>query len=312
MNFKSFRIEEYVLISISVVFLAGCVKPPTPTLRNQPNPALEIQANKQQSVCTTQILAPEEIFELNRNGVAVISSEDKIGSGFVVSHNNGITLLLTNAHVIEEASSVKIKWIDGAEDVATIISKGDSSSHLTDLALLEVKGIHGKVLTIKSQVPSIGRDIVAIGAPRGLEFSLSRGILSGLHENAQILQIDTPINPGNSGGPVLDRTGCVVGIATFKLLDSEGLNFAVGATRINEFLADFIHPGDIKEIKSPDESTPAPATPVTPPQDTTKPNQMPDGSALVTRQFPLPLLLLIPGIIFAIFLLVGMMRNEDE
>ena len=312
MNFKSFRIEEYVLISISVVFLAGCVKPPTSTSRNQPNPALEVQANKQQSACTSQILKPEEIFELDRNGVTVIISEDRIGSGFVVNHDNGNTLLLTNAHVIEEASSVKIKWIDGAEDVATVISKGDSSSHLTDLALLEVKGIRGKVLPIKSQVPSIGSDIVAIGAPRGLEFSLSRGILSGLHENAQILQIDTPINPGNSGGPVLDRTGCVVGIATFKLLDSEGLNFAVGSIRINKFLADFIRPGDIKEIKSPDDSTSAPATPVTPLQDTTKPNQMRDGSALVSRQVPLPLLLLIPGIIFAIFLLVGMMRNEDE
>ena len=312
MNPKSFRIKICTLVSISFVFLAGCVKPPTSTPRNQSNPALKTQANQQQSACTSQILAPEEIFELDRDGVAVISSEEKIGSGFVVSHNNGNTLLLTNAHVIEEASSVTVKWIDGAEDGATVISKGDSSSHLTDLALLEVKGVRGKVLSIKSQVPNIGSDIVAIGAPRGLEFSLSRGILSGLHENAQILQIDTPINPGNSGGPVLDRTGCVVGIATFKLIDSEGLNFAVGSLRINEFLANLIEPGKVKEIKSPDESSPVPATPVTPSQDTSKPIQIPDGSTVVTRQLPLPLLLLIPGIIVAIFLLAGMMRNEDE
>ena len=74
--------------------------------------------------------------------------------------------------------------------------------------------------------------MVAIGAPKGLEFSLSRGVVSSLRENDEILQIDAPINPGNSGGPVIDRTGCVVGVVTFKLEDSEGLNFAMAASRI--------------------------------------------------------------------------------
>jgi len=83
----------------------------------------------------------------------------------------------------------------------------------------------------------VGAEVVAIGAPKGLEFSLSRGVVSSLRDNDQILQIDAPINPDNSGGPVIDRTGCVVGVVTFQLEDSQVLNFAVAASRIAAFLA---------------------------------------------------------------------------
>ena len=93
--------------------------------------------------------------------------------------------------------------------------------------------------------------MVAIGARKGLEFSLTRGVLSSLRDAGDILQIDAPINPGNSGGPVLDRSGCVVGVATFKLSDSEGLNFAVAASVVEHFL---LHPIG----RRPDEPAPAP------------------------------------------------------
>ncbi|WP_323248725.1 S1C family serine protease [Synechococcus sp. CCY9202] len=167
----------------------------------------------------------------------MVITDDGEGSGFIVRHQDGNTLLISNSHVVEGSSSVTIKWADGTQDTAAVVSNAGGSSPQTDLALLEVQGIRGKPLELKATKPNVGADIVAIGAPQGLEFSLTRGVVSSVRDDGKILQIDAPINPGNSGGPVLDRTGCVVGIATFKLTDSEGLNFAVASSVIEGFLA---------------------------------------------------------------------------
>ncbi|MCP9810266.1 trypsin-like peptidase domain-containing protein [Cyanobium sp. HWJ4-Hawea] len=167
----------------------------------------------------------------------MVSTDRSGGSAFVVSHQDGNTLLITNSHVLDGNSSVTVKWADGGQDTAAVVSDAGGSSPRSDLALLEVKGVRGKALELKVAKPNVGADIVAIGAPEGLEFSLTRGVVSSLHDDAEILQIDAPINPGNSGGPVLDRTGCVVGVVTFKLAGSEGLNFAVASSVIQAFLA---------------------------------------------------------------------------
>lgn len=187
--------------------------------------------------CTDQNLAPELLFAGAKSGVAVVSTDSMTGSGFVVRHQDGSTFLVTNAHVVDGFSSATVKWADGGQDSAAVVSNAGGSSPLTDLALLEVKSVRGTPLNLKASKPSVGADIVAIGAPQGLEFSLTRGVVSSLRDNGEILQIDAPINPGNSGGPVLDRTGCVVGVATFKMADSEGLNFAVASSVIQRFLA---------------------------------------------------------------------------
>ena len=76
---------------------------------------------------------------------------------------------------------------------------------------------------------------MAIGNPRGLEGSLSEGIISGvrLERDFSLIQITAPISPGSSGGPVLDEDGHVVGVATMTLTESQNLNFAVPATLIS-------------------------------------------------------------------------------
>ena len=187
--------------------------------------------------CSNQNLSTEALFSGAKRGVAVVTTDSGEGSAFVVRHQDGNTLLLTNSHVVDGSSSATVKWADGAQDNAAVLSDAGGTSPQTDLALLEVKGQRGTALDLKGAKPNVGADIVAIGAPKGLEFSLTRGVVSSLRDGGEILQIDAPINPGNSGGPVLDRTGCVVGVATFKLTDSEGLNFAVAASLIQSFLA---------------------------------------------------------------------------
>ena len=182
-------------------------------------------------------MTTEALFEGAKPGVAVVRTDSMEGSAFVIRQSASSTFLITNSHVVGQSSGVTLKWSDGSEDSAVVIANSGASTPQADLALLEVRGVRGRALVLKDIAPSVGADIVAIGAPQGLEFSLTRGVVSSLRDNGEILQIDAPINPGNSGGPILDKSGCVVGMATFKLDNSEGLNFAVSSFLIDAYFS---------------------------------------------------------------------------
>jgi S1-C subfamily serine protease len=173
---------------------------------------------------------------LSKAGTAVIKTGDGTGSGFVVAHQNGKPLIITNSHVVDGQDTVEVQWFDGSSDSATVASTADGESLQTDLALISIDALRGTPLTLTTQDQEVGQEVYVIGAPKGLEFSLSKGVISSLRDNGQILQTSAAINPGNSGGPVLDGSSCVVGMATFKLRDAESLNFAVATSVIRSFL----------------------------------------------------------------------------
>ena len=233
------RIGSFGLAGAGLMLVVGCQSPP------QVQKAIPVPAA---AACTNQNLSPEALFTQSKDGVAVVLPEGGTGSGFVVRHQNGKTLLITNAHVVDGGNAVTVKWADGSQDSAAVVGSAGGDSPLSDLALLEVNGIRGKPLELKPTRPNVGAEVVAIGAPQALEFSLTRGVVSSLREDAQILQIDAPINPGNSGGPLLDRTGCVVGVVTFQLADSEGINFAIAASRVEQFLANPVPPAPTRKL----------------------------------------------------------------
>jgi len=233
------KVKIAVSIFILLISSACRAKFSEPTATPLPKPSISVQPNisvQPAAVCTNQNHSPEVLFSESKAGVVKVITGNAIGSGFVVRHQNSNTYILTNAHVVEDTYSVKLKWIDGSEDSAAVVSNAGGESDLNDLALLEVKGIRGKVLNLKNTDLDVGAEVIAIGAPKGLDFSLTRGVLSGLREEGSILQIDAPVNSGNSGGPLIDRTGCVAGVITYKMIDTEGLNFAISASRITEFL----------------------------------------------------------------------------
>ena len=188
------------------------------------------------SECTIQEYSAEELFDKSKSGIAVVLTDSGVGSAFVVRHEDNSTLLVTNAHVVQGNRVVTLKWSDDSQDQAAVVKLGNVQSLDNDLALLEVTGNIGKVLQVKQDKVNIGADIVAIGAPRGLEFTITRGIVSAHRDNGRVIQIDAPINPGNSGGAILDKTGCVVGVATFIRRDSEGLAFAISSGQLQNFL----------------------------------------------------------------------------
>ena len=86
--------------------------------------------------------------------------------------------------------------------------------------------------------PLAGQDVVALGSPRGLANTVTRGIVSAVRKSGNdlkesapvgstLIQTDASVNPGNSGGPLVNKNGEVVGIVTFKKVAAEGLNFAI-------------------------------------------------------------------------------------
>jgi S1-C subfamily serine protease len=115
---------------------------------------------------------------------------------------------------------------------------------LKDLALVRVKGERFTHLRLSNgSHAGIGNDVIAIGTPQGLDWSVSRGIISALRLDpaARYIQTDAAINPGNSGGPLIElASGHVVGINTFGVRRSEGLHFAVASEEVLQTFAAYL------------------------------------------------------------------------
>ena len=100
-----------------------------------------------------------------------------------------------------------------------------------DLAIIKIAGMDLPVCEMgNSNDVNVGEPVVIVGSPRGLEGTVTAGILSSLRDSGngfKVLQTDAAINPGNSGGPLLNSKGHAIGVISFKLRSSEGLNFAI-------------------------------------------------------------------------------------
>jgi S1-C subfamily serine protease len=156
-----------------------------------------------------------------------------IGSGTIVGKN----LILTAAHVVDSADQILVKFVKGQVTKATVVS----SIRAGDVALLRVRAIpdSAKVARIgDSDKVRIGSESLVIGAPLGVEHSLSIGHVSGKTRrpivgggiSLDLIQTDASINPGNSGGPIFNRKGEVIGVVSHILSESggsDGVGFGV-------------------------------------------------------------------------------------
>ncbi len=177
------------------------------------------------------------VFDQAKNSVVVVFTVDaqgkpgKFGSGFLMGQG---ALVATNQHVIDGAGMLKVKLPSGqVVDVEQV--RAESREH--DVAILIIPP-SGKGLALAQGDPEVGEEILAIGHPKGLEHSLSTGVVSGIRQrgNTRVYQITAPISPGSSGGPILNDRGDVLGMATFFALDGQNLNFAVPVSYIQELL----------------------------------------------------------------------------
>jgi S1-C subfamily serine protease len=161
---------------------------------------------------------------------AAVRADMNYGAGVIVDRDG---VVLTNLHVVSNAHSITITPFGGAPISAKVL---DTDADL-DLALLSANLT--SPLSVAAELGSaaalgVGDEVLAVGSPRKMFFSVSRGMVSypnRLLEGVEYVQTDLPINEGNSGGPLIDRQGRVVGIVSFILRDSQGLSFALPIDR---------------------------------------------------------------------------------
>ncbi|MBR5614894.1 MAG: trypsin-like peptidase domain-containing protein [Clostridia bacterium] len=180
------------------------------------------------------------------------TTSEGTGSGIIISADGYI---VTNNHVIDGASAVKVTLNTGSEYEAKVIG----SDSRTDLAVLKIKP--DETLTVatlgdSSQI-QVGERAIAIGNPLGMEFfgSVTQGIISAVNRSItvdnrtmSVIQTDAAINEGNSGGALVNAYGQIIGINSVKIASSsvEGMGFAIPISEAKPIIEDLINHGYVK------------------------------------------------------------------
>ncbi|NUK30047.1 serine protease [Parageobacillus sp. VR-IP] len=188
--------------------------------------------------------------------------EAGVGSGVIYKKENGKAFIVTNHHVVENASQLEVSLKDGKRVPAKLLG----SDMLMDLAVLEIDAKHVKKVAEfgNSDTVKPGEPVIAIGNPLGLQFagSVTQGIISGTNRtvevdfdqdgapdwNAEVLQTDAAINPGNSGGALVNIEGQVIGINSMKIAQEEveGIGFAIPINTAIPIISDLEKYGQVR------------------------------------------------------------------
>lgn len=235
------KVKRYLIIFILIliaVTLTGC-----DFFAHSINGEANIQNKYNKHVASTMIDASnsatqEELLQKVSPAVvgisAVTGNSQSIGTGVCIDSSNYI---LTNNHVVEGASVINLYLFDGTTCSASLLWR-DSSY---DLAVLQASKSIPYLKMVNSGEYNAGEEVIAIGTPLALAFkhSATKGIISATNRTIAVdnnygqstldnlIQHDASINPGNSGGPLINMRGEVIGINTVKVVDAEGMGFAI-------------------------------------------------------------------------------------
>jgi hypothetical protein len=169
------------------------------------------------------------------DSVFTVKTEKGGGTGFVVAADGQA---LTCRHVVADAGKLTVTFADKSTSTAEVVASDEEH----DLALLKLERTGLPPVTFgSSEALKSGVDVAAVGAPFGLENSVTKGVVSNPSQEVngkRFLQISAQLNPGNSGGPVINGKGEVVGIANAIVKGGEGVGFAIPSAVALGFLQD--------------------------------------------------------------------------
>ena len=177
---------------------------------------------------------PEEIFAKDSLSVVVVDvfgAQGKsigLGSGVVID----VGQVITNCHVVQKGSSLQVR--QSGKTFKATLKYADPDRDLCQLSVPALLAPAVSISTAKKL--RVGQRVYAIGAPKGLELTLSEGLVSSLRqlEGSQYIQTSAAISPGSSGGGLFDDHGRLIGITTFQLAEGQNLNFALPADWIEQ------------------------------------------------------------------------------
>lgn len=228
----------------------------TSTTSNQSLDVSDIAAQGLTSVVSVTNISVQEVqnyfgmFGRNSRGQMPLQETTSCGSGVIVYMSNSELYMVTNYHVVEDATTLSVTFVDDQTYEAELCGYDESM----DIALLKVD-----VSTISSDTLSqisvvsignsddmvVGEQVVAIGNALGYGQSVTTGIVSALNRSASTestpstyIQTDAAINPGNSGGALLNMNGELVGINTAKVssTDVEGMGYAIPISQVLDLI----------------------------------------------------------------------------
>ena len=184
-----------------------------------------------------------ELVQQVRASVVLIRAGNSLGSGFIVREDG---MVITNTHVVGDQSNVTVRLYsrDSSDPPRELEGRVIEKREDIDLAVIQIQSAEGfrPVQLGRASELQIGDSVVAIGAPEGLEQSVTQGIVSQFRQMGEkkVIQTDAAMNPGNSGGPLFNAQGEVIGVNTFKIIGaspvtpSQGLNFAIVIDQVLE------------------------------------------------------------------------------
>lgn len=218
---------------------AGAAPPPAPPTA-APRPAAAPPAAP--SVAGAAATSVQQLAQRVRPSVVEIigtvegSGDTSYGTGFPVRESS---LVVTNAHVLRGVKDPMVRTWDGALLASVEVLHEDDA---IDLAVLRVTGLRAAPLPLSTGgIPAVGTPVVAVGHPRGYEFTVSDGIVSAVRSlepgGPELIQTTAPISPGSSGGPLLALDGTVVGVCSLTLTEGQNINFAIPVANIAPIMA---------------------------------------------------------------------------
>jgi S1-C subfamily serine protease len=195
--------------------------PAAPSVTQQPRAVEQPRGNR-------EVPAWSKVAARAQSWTVAVRADQSYGAGVAVEKAG---FVLTNLHVVDGAKSISVTPF-GAEAISAELLDSDRE---LDLALLRTTSPLSTAAMIgHSKSLGVGDEVMAVGSPRKMYFSVSRGMVSFPNrflDGVEYIQTDLPINVGNSGGPLVDRDGNVIGIVSFILRDSQGISFALPIDR---------------------------------------------------------------------------------